>query len=201
MRILSRTVYKDSVSSIKAFGAAMRGVRQPRSASVNLKKVRPPNLMRRSDTGPVTYSLSPDFIRTFAVSGMPFLTFYEFNDLVGWYRDTYFAPDHVDGYNQAAGKVYTVWTHDATSAYRRHILFDALKNDIKLSFEIPTLDAAAWFPLRIKLYDQDGMYFQHDQKLVVERIMDSGSQITSWKKLPDLRISLARIHQRTAFAR
>jgi len=142
----------------------------------------------------VTYSLNPQFVRTFAMSGYPFLTFYEFNDLAGWYRDTYFAPDHVAGYKEDVGKTYTVWTHETVSAYRRHIIMDDLKKDIEISFEIPSLDSAAWFPLRICIYDRDGLYFQMDQKLVVDRIHSEGTSLTSWKKIAPLRESLPRLH-------
>lgn len=148
----------------------------------------------------ISYSLKPDFIRTFATSGYPFMTFYEFNDLAGWCRDTYFAPDHVAGYGEDIGKAYTVWTHDAVCAYRRHILPDQLNGPVEISFEVPFLDAASWFPLRICLFDRDGVYFQTEQKLVVERIDEGGAALTSWKKIPQLRDSLPRLRDRTASA-
>ncbi|MEL6960366.1 MAG: hypothetical protein AAGL89_15585 [Pseudomonadota bacterium] len=146
--------------------------------------------------GAVKYFLSPDFIRTFATAGFPFLTYYEFNELSGWYRDTYFAPEHVDAYNAEAGNTYTVWTHDATSSYRRHLFLDHLEHDLTLSFQVPFLDAASWFPLRIRLYDAEGLYFQNDQKLVVERLSPEGATLTSWRKLPNLRGSLERLRDR-----
>lgn len=145
----------------------------------------------------ISYTLKPGFVRTFATSGYPFLTFYEFNDLTGWCRDTYFAPDNVEGYAEDIGKSYTVWTHNAVSAYRRHIILESLTGNIEVSFEIPFLDANSWFPLRIRLFDGDGLYFQTDQKLVVERIDVTGSAITSWKKIPQLRDSLPRLHRKT----
>lgn len=146
----------------------------------------------------ITYSLKPAFIRTFATSGYPFLTFYEFNYLSGWCRDTYFAPDHVDGYANDIGKSYTVWTHEAVCAFRRHIILDQLKGPLSISFEVPFLRAAAWFPLRICIFDADGVYFQTDQKLVVERIDARGAALSSWKKIPALRDSLPRLRDRTA---
>ena len=142
----------------------------------------------------VSYTLKPALIRTFATAGFPFLTFYEFNELTGWYRDTYFAPEHVDNYELDAGRSYTVWTHETTSIYRRHIFLDALEGDVTLSFEVPSLDTASWFPLRIQLFDQGGLYFRHDQKLVVDRLSDGASRLTSWKKIPDLKASLHRLH-------
>lgn len=142
----------------------------------------------------IHYALTPNMVRTFATAGFPFLTFYEFTDLAGWYRDTHFAPDHVPGYKTEAGHSYTVWTLDTTSAHRRHIFLDDLKGDVTLSFTVPSLDQAAWFPLRIRLFDRGGLYFQHDQKLVVERLTDEGGKLTSWKKIPNLRIALERLH-------
>lgn len=149
-------------------------------------------------TKAITYTLKPAFVRSFATSGYPFLTFYEFNDLTGWCRDTYFAPDHVAGYMSDIGKSYAVWTHNTVSSYRRHIILDELNSNIEVSFEIPYLDAASWFPLRIRLFDRDGVYFETDQKLVVERIGAEGSAVTSWKKIPQLRDSLPKLHRQTA---
>jgi hypothetical protein len=149
-------------------------------------------------TSPVTYRMTPALVKTYAISGLPFLTFYEFTDLTGWYRDMYFAPDHVPGYREDIGKDYTVWTRETTSTYHRHIIFDALNNDISISFEVPSLDAASWFPLRIRLFDDDGVYFEHDQKLVVERLSDGKSALTSWKKIPQLAESLPLLHSVSA---
>lgn len=146
----------------------------------------------------ISYPLSANFVRTFATSGLPFLTYYEFNDLTGWCRDTYFAPDHVEGYKEDIGKSYTIWTHEATSAYRRHIILDEIKDDIHVSFEVPFLHTASWFPLRICLFDRDGLYFQNDQKLVVERLSGDHPQLTSWKKIPQLNSCLPDLQARSS---
>ena len=148
----------------------------------------------------ITYKLSANFVRTFATSGLPFLTYYEFNELTGWCRDTYFAPDHVTGYREDIGKAYTVWTHEAISAYRRHVFLDDISQDIQVSFEIPFLNTASWFPLRICLFDRDGPYFQNDQKLVVEPLSDGRPTLTSWKKVPQLKNCLPELHRRTNLA-
>ncbi len=144
----------------------------------------------------VAYVVKPESVRTFAASGHPFLTFYEFNDLAGWYRDTYFAPDHVPGYASEVGTAYTVWTHETHNLYRRHIFLNALRTPVTISFEVPDLDTAAWFPLRIRVFDKDGLYFQSDQKLVVERLGEISGHLTSWKKIPALRKSLPRLMAR-----
>jgi len=152
-------------------------------------------------TGPVAYHLTPALVKTYSMSGLPFLTFYEFTDLTGWYRDMYFAPEHVPGYREDIGKAYTVWTRETTSTYHRHIILDELTKDISISFEVPSLDAASWFPLRIRLFDDDGLYFEHGQKLVVERLSDGKSALTSWKKIPQLAESLPRLHAVSASSR
>ena len=153
--------------------------------------------MRRSARNGVAYRLSPEFIRSFATSGLPFLAYYEFCDLAGWHRDTYFAPDHVDGYSDAIGKSYTVWTYETTSQYRRHIFLDRIGKDMAISFEVPSLQAASWFPLRIRVSDGEGLYFQQDQKLVVDRLCEGRASLTSWRKIDGLREALARLHRRT----
>lgn len=188
MKHWTATLFKTSQGPFRPLEPIINGF-------ANMAGIRP-----EVNTGAISYALKPGFIRTFATSGFPFMTFYEFNDLSGWCRDTYFAPDHVAGYADDIGKSYTVWTHDAVSAYRRHIILDALTEPLQISFEVPFLRAAAWFPLRISIFDRDGVYFQTDQKLVVERIDAQGSALTSWKKIPQLRDSLPRLRDRTASA-
>lgn len=152
---------------------------------------------KRAKSKAISYALKPAFVRTFAHSGHPFLTFYEFNDLAGWCRDVNFAPDYVPGYADDAGVAYNVWTHEAVNIYRRHIILDELTSDIDVTFEIPSLQAASWFPLRISITDRNGLYFQTDQKLVVERIDQGGTKIVSWKKLPQLADCLGQMHALT----
>lgn len=142
----------------------------------------------------ISYPLKPDFIRTFANSGQPFLTYYEINDLAGWCRDYSFAPDHVDGYADDIGQSYTVWTRSSTASYRRHIFRESVGPSIRVEFAIPALDHAAWFPLQITLLDDDGIYFQCNQKLVVDALDGPKPRLTSWKKVPGLRASLPRLH-------
>jgi hypothetical protein len=141
----------------------------------------------------IAYVVKPQSIKTFAVSGQPFLTFYEFDDLAGWYRDTYFAPDNVPNYEKEVGTAYTVWTHETHNFYRRHIFPDSLKKPVTISFEITNLDTSAWFPLRIRVFDDDGLYFQCDQRLVVESLGKDGGRLTSWKKIPALRDGLPQL--------
>lgn len=197
MKFFGSSIWNTVQSEVSLIGSFLGGFEKLRDANAShliALGIAPEN------TGPITYQLESAFVKTFAMSGLPFLTFYEFTDLTGWYRDMYFAPKHVAGYREDIGKVYTVWTRETTSTYHRHIILDALKKDLSISFEVPSLDAASWFPLRIRLFDDDGLYFEHDQKLVVERLSDGKSALTSWKKIPQLADSLPRLHSVSAQA-
>lgn len=182
---------------MKHFGHALWKAAQTRFHPVEGLRASIASPERRSDRGrpgAVTHRLTPALVRSFATSGYPFLTFYEFNHLTGWCRDHRFVPTCVPGYDDDLGRVYNVWTHEAQCIYRRHILLDALAGDISVTFEIPHLDAMSWFPLRISVLDRGGLYFQTDQKLVVERIRDGKAALTSWRKIPQLRETLPRLH-------
>lgn len=134
-----------------------------------------------------TYKLSPGMLKTFADPGKPFLTFDQFVTIVQWFRDDYFAPDHVSGFSEDIGRAYQVWTRSAVSSYHRHIFPDELVGDITISFEIPSLDSAAWFPLVVRMYDDQGLYFLHEQKLVIERNLGDRFVLSSWRKVPEVR--------------
>lgn len=108
-----------------------------------------------------------------------------------------FAPDYVPGYAEDVGVVYNVWTHEAKNTYHRHIILDDLTSEITVSFEVPSLATTSWFPLRISLSDRDGLYFQCDQKLVVERLDGGRPRVTSWKKIPSLAECLPQMHALT----
>lgn len=200
MKFFAPSVWKSATASIPAIGSVWGSFDKSRAQAPAVSGPSQPDIGKSNTgkssaqicpkTGAVTYPLSPSFIRTFAMSGLPFMTFYEFGGLAGWHRDTYFAPDHVPGYAQDIGTRYTVWTHEATSSYRRHIFLDAISQDMTISFEVPCLTTASWFPLRIRIYDSAGLFFQHDQKLVVERLGEDGAALTSWKKIPALKASL-----------
>lgn len=195
MKLFGTSIWNTVQSEVSLIGAFFGGFEKQRNATAAHLTAfgRAPVY-----TGPITYQLKPALVKTYAMSGLPFLTFYEFTDLTGWYRDMYFAPEQVAGYREDIGKTYTVWTRETTSTYHRHIILDALTKDISISFEIPSLDAASWFPLRICLFDDDGLYFEHDQKLVVERLSDDKAVLTSWKKVPQLAESLPRLYALSA---
>ena len=71
---------------------------------------------------------------------------------------------------------------------------------MRISFSIPDLDARSWFPLRIRIVDSKGVCFQHDQKLVVDRLSEQGARLTSWKKIPALREALPQLYRATRAA-
>ncbi|MCV6592364.1 MAG: hypothetical protein OIF48_05385 [Silicimonas sp.] len=135
----------------------------------------------------ITYRLTPGVLKTFADPGKGFLTFDQFVTIVQWYRDTHYAPDHVEGFADAVGRDYMVWTRSATSSYFRHVFPDALTSDFTIGFSIPSLDSRAWFPLEVRMYDGQELVFQHVQKLVMERKVKDRFVLSSWQKVPPIR--------------
>lgn len=140
-----------------------------------------------SNAPEISYRLNPGVVKTFADPGKPFLTFDQFVTIVQWYRDTYYAPDHVEGFSKSAGVEYMVWTRSADSSYYRHVFPDELKTDFRVAFSIPSLDSPAWFPLVVRMYDGENLVFKHEQKLVVERLVNDRFVLSSWTKIPGLR--------------
>lgn len=139
------------------------------------------------ETPQFTYELSKGVLKTFATPGIPFLTFAHFVDIVQWYRDVHFAPDHVPGFEKDIGVNYQVWTRSATSTYERHIFPDELSGPITIGFSIPCLPSPAWIPLAVTMFDEQGLYFRHEQKLVMERLVGNRMILTSWRKIPTVR--------------
>lgn len=135
----------------------------------------------------IFYRITPQVLKTFANPSIPFLSFDQFVTIAQWYRDEYFAPDHVKGFSADIGKAYLVWTRFTSSVYHRHVFPDQLRESLCISFEIPHLDYASWFPLAIKIYDGAGLIFEHEQKLVIERNIDGRFVLSSWKKVVELR--------------
>jgi len=135
----------------------------------------------------ITYKISPGSVKTFAAPDKPFLAFNEFVNIVQWYRDVHWAPDNVPGFDQDIGKTYNVWTRHSVSTYHRHIFPDELAEPISISFEVLGLEKNASFPVRICLFDEYGMYFEHEQELVMERMVGGRFVLTGWKKVPNVR--------------
>ena len=134
----------------------------------------------------ISYVLSPGVLKTFADPGKPFLTFDQFVTIVQWYRDTYYAPDHVEGFSEAVGVDYMVWTRSANSSYYGHVFPDELTSDFRIAFSIPSLDSKAWFPLVVRMYDGENLVFKHEQKLVIERRVNDRFVLSSWQKVPEI---------------
>lgn len=135
----------------------------------------------------ICYDLSPGVLKTFADPGKKFLTFDQFVTIVQWYRDTHYAPENVPGFEKDIGTKYAVWTRSSTSSYFRHVFPDELDGDFTISFEIPSLESKAWFPLLVRMYDDQGLIFLHEQKLVIERNVEGRFMLSSWQKVPAIR--------------
>jgi len=133
------------------------------------------------------YTLTPADLKTFSTSGMPFLTFDEFLNIVKWYRDGFYAGMNVTNFITDIGKKYNVWTRHTVSTYHRHIIFSELVDSVTLSFEIPHLEKFASFPLKIKISDGDGIYFYHEQELAIDHLVNGKFVVTSWAKIPEIR--------------
>jgi len=133
------------------------------------------------------YTLTLADMKTFSVSGMQFLTFDEFLNIIKWYRDGFYAGMNVANFPKDVGVKYNVWTRYTESTYNRNIIFDEIIGEIYLSFEIPNLDKYGTFPLLIKLYDEDGNYLVHYQDLAIQRFHKDHFITTSWARVPEIR--------------
>lgn len=131
----------------------------------------------------ITYQISPGEVKTFASPAKPFLAFNEFVNIAQWYRDVYFAPEHVSGFERDIGQLYNVWTRRSVSAYHRHIFPEELTDALTISFEIPHLERNATFPIRITLFDDFGVYFEQDQEVVLERNIGGRFVLSGWRKV------------------
>lgn len=134
-----------------------------------------------------SYVLNAGNIKTFASPGIPFLTFAHFVDIVQWYRDVHFAPDHVRGFETDIGTRYQVWTRTANSKYHRHLFPDEIRSPVVLQFEVPEPTHSAWFFLLVKMFDEQGVYFEHRQELVIEMKVGERMVLASWKRVPEIR--------------
>lgn len=137
-----------------------------------------------------TYTLSPGVLKTFASPGEPFLTFDQFVTIVQWYRDVHYAPESIPGFSQDIGCAYNIWTRSTVSNYLRHIFPQEVTGEIRISFEIPSLENASWFPILVRMFDENGLYFWQEQKIVIERNIGGRFSLTSWKKIPAIRAFL-----------
>ena len=134
----------------------------------------------------INYQITPAVIKTFASPDKPFVSFNEFVNIAQWYRDVHYAPDNVVGFEQDIGQAYNVWTRQSVSTYHRHIFPDELSEDVTISFEIPHLERNASFPIKITLFDELGVYFEHQQDVALERLVGGRFVLTSWRKIPQI---------------
>lgn len=155
-------------------------------ASDNVETKAKQTLTKKWKSEKKVYELNHADLYTFALSGMPFLTFDEFLNIVKWYRDGYYAGSNVKGFSNDVGRKYSVWTRHTVSNYYRHVVLEEIIGDLYLSFEIPDLNRRGSFPLLVKLYDEGGDYFVHQQELAVERFVNDRFVLSSWAKVPPL---------------
>lgn len=135
------------------------------------------------------YTLKPNLLKTFADPGLPFLRFDQFISIVQWYRDVHFTPDNVPGFAEDIGKRYLVWTRHSISTYHRHIFPDALREPITISFHLPTPVRRTRLPLSVRMFDSAGLYFEHEQELVLELYNPERERfaIARWTSIPPIR--------------
>ncbi|MDO6732836.1 hypothetical protein Q4577_22735 [Marinovum sp. 2_MG-2023] len=144
-------------------------------------------VLNQEDVPMISYQRSPANLKTFCSPAKPFMAFNEFVDLVQWERDVCWAPDNVKDFEKEIGQVYNVWTRRSVSTYLRHIFPDELTDPVSISFEIPNLDKNATFPLLVRIFDDHGLYFEHEQELALERLVEGRFVLSGWKKVPKVR--------------
>lgn len=135
----------------------------------------------------IVYTLTKNDLKTFAISGHPFLSFDEFVNIVKWYRDYFYAAQNVRDFAATAGVEFNVWTRAIQCKYSRHVYLDQIKGDVNLSFEVPHLDRHSKFPLTVTMYDKDGVYFECELELALERCVDGRFVLSSWSRVPAIR--------------
>ena len=135
----------------------------------------------------IVYEIHMPFLRLFAKEGVPFMTFDQYGNLVKLYRDDFYATQHVDMFAVDVGVKYLVWTYDAHAHYYRNVFFDQIDKPMYISFEIPDAESNAVIPLHVKVYDDDGVIFAQEQKLMVSRFANGAFHKTGWRKVPEIR--------------
>lgn len=134
-----------------------------------------------------TYEIHKPFLMQLAVDGVPFVSFDQFNNLVKLYRDDFYASQYVEGFTYDIGVEYNVWTVDCHNRYYRHLWFAQITKPIWISFDVPNLNRNATIPLLIKIFDEDGLYFQQEQNICMERRVGDRFSVCSWRKIEAVR--------------
>lgn len=133
------------------------------------------------------YEIHRPFLMQLAKNDVPFVTFDQFNNLVKLYRDEFYATQHVDGFINDIGVAYNVWTVECTNHYRRHLWLDRITQPIWITFDVPELQRHATIPLHIKIFDDDGVYFEQRQRISLERRIEDRFFLCSWRKIEPVR--------------
>ena len=135
----------------------------------------------------INYNMTPEEINSFACSGHEFLTFDEYPNIVKWYRDNRYAAENVRDFATSAGIAFNVWTRSIHCTYHRHVFMREFKNDLTLSFDVPHLRRNASFPLLVSLHDADGVYFECEMELAIERFVNGRFRLSGWNREPAIR--------------
>lgn len=82
---------------------------------------------------------------------------------------------------------YNVWTVDTQNRYYRNVFFTEIVKPIQMSFEILDADSAVTIPLKITMFDEDGIIFVQTQRITVSRFVNGKFRRSSWRKVPEIR--------------
>ena len=140
----------------------------------------------------ITYEIHKPFIMQLETNDVPFVSFDQYSNLVKLYRDDFYAAQHVDSFICDIGVEYNVWTVECHNRYYRHLWFDQIERPISISFEVVDLRKSATIPLKIKIFDADGIYFEQDQSICIERRVGDRFLISSWRKVEPVRAFVQR---------
>ena len=133
------------------------------------------------------FKISKPALLAFGQAGKPFLSFDQFNNVVQVYRDEFYAAQRVPGFLTDVGTKYNLWTVNSENRYLRNLFFDEVDGGVSISIEIPNIEKKSSFPFIIKIFDDNGTYFEQAQNIAVEANRGDGFKVTSWTKVPAIR--------------
>ena len=133
------------------------------------------------------FKISKPALLAFGQIGKPFLSFDQYNNVVQVYRDEFYAAQRIPNFLTDVGHKYNLWTVNSVNRYMRNLFFDDVDGYVSISIEIPNIDKKSSFPFIIKIFDNNGVYFEQNQNIAVEVNRGEGFKITSWTKVPPIR--------------
>jgi len=139
------------------------------------------------------YHIPYDELTKFRQPGVGFMPFNQFGNVVQKFRDERYAAENIVGFQCDIGRMYNLWTCEANGRYLRNLLFDQVEDGVSIAFSVPSVKTNAVFPLRIRIFDEAGIFFQQVQTIAVEKKIgssDNGSgsdfRLTAWRKVPTI---------------